>query len=140
MTPPVPAPASTAADSTPPPEAALLERLVAAGDALTDALVRHDLDALVAATREAEAQLSGLAAHAEAPPPDAAMLRLGDRIGATARRNALLLEQAWTTDAALLRLLATAARAELDAAAGTGYAHVAAAAAARPVGWLDRSA
>jgi len=165
MTPPATAPASPKTATPPSPEAILLEALAGAGEALTSAIVHHDLDAIVAATRDAEllmaklaeqgravAEFAGVDAYVdadldEAPrpngvpepgAPDPAILLLGARIGATARRNALLLEHAWATDAALLRLLATAARAEMDASRGSGYAQ--ASPDAQPAGWLDRSA
>ena len=155
MTPPATAPAKPKTAPAPSPEAIVLEALAAAGEALTYAIVAHDLDAIVAATRDAERLMARMAreqaavsrvAAGESPeefddmrqPPDPAVLLLGARIGATARRNALLLEHAWATDAALLRLLATAARAEMDAAKGSGYAHPNPD--AQPAGWLDRSA
>jgi hypothetical protein len=148
------------------PEAVLLEALAAAGEALTYAIVHHDLDAIVAATRDAELLMARLttrdavkaAAEAdaaeraaageagsrapEAEPPDPAVVLLGARIGATARRNALLLEHAWATDAALLRLLASAARSESETALGGGYARHGANRAPdpAPAGWLDRQA
>jgi hypothetical protein len=177
MTPPATAPARPKTAPAPSPEAILLEALAAAGEALTYAIVHHDLDAIVAATTDAEllmarlseqdrartavarravAEFAGVDADVDAAidreadsrrdrrlaperhRPDPAVLRLGARIGATVRRNALLLERAWATDAALLRLLATAARAEMDAARGSGYALPTPD--AQPAGWLDRSA
>jgi hypothetical protein len=175
MTPPATAPAKPKTAPAPSPEAILMEALAAAGETLTYAIVHHDLDAIVAPTRDAEllmarlteqerarraaarravAEFAGVDAyvdddadsdgrpepghHPEHDLPDPAVLLLGARIGATARRNALLLEHAWATDAALLRLLATAARAEMDAARGSGYAQPSPD--AQPAGWLDRSA
>lgn len=120
-------------------EAVLLEALADAGDALTDALVAHDLDAITAATRTAEtlcAQLDIVAADPDAPRlARTEHAALTDRIGATARRNAVLLESAWLTDAAILRLLAAAAT-EQDEPAGPYQTP----AAPQPAGWLDRSA
>ncbi|MFN8629858.1 MAG: hypothetical protein U0838_05900 [Chloroflexota bacterium] len=120
-------------------EAVLLEALADAGDALTDALVAHDLDAITAATRTAEtlcAQLDIVAADPGAPRlARTEHAALTDRIGATARRNAVLLESAWLTDAAILRLLAAAAT-EQDEPAGPYQTP----AAPQPAGWLDRSA
>ena len=78
----------------------------------------------------------GLSPPASPPVPERAPL--APPIGATAPRNALRQEQAWATDAALLRLLAPAARAELDAARGSGYAQPSPD--AQPAGWLDRQA
>lgn len=166
MTPRATAPAKPKTAPAPSPEAILLEALAAAGEALTYAIVAHDLDAIVAATRDAELLMARMSreeaavrrvAAGQSPEefedmrgydpdpavlrpdaPDPAVLLLGARIGATARRNALLLEHAWSTDAALLRLLATAARAEMDAARGSGYAQPSPD--ARPAGWLDRQA
>jgi hypothetical protein len=156
MTPPATAPAKAKTAPAPSPEAIVLEVLAAAGEALTYAIVAHDLDAIVAATRDAEHLMARMTredaavrrvAAGQSPEeyddvrqdaPDPAVLLLGARIGATARRNALLLEHAWATDAALLRLLATAARAEMDAARGSGYARPSPD--AQPAGWLDRSA
>jgi hypothetical protein len=120
-------------------EAVLLEALADAGDALTAALVAHDLDAITAATRAAETlceQLDAVAADPNAPRlARSEHAAVTDRIGATARRNAVLLESAWLTDAAILRLLATAAT-EQDEAAGPYQTP----AAPQPAGWLDRSA
>lgn len=130
----------------------LLEQLAAAGETLTDAIVHHDLDAIVAATRRAE-ELVGMLDASERAQRDPAnndpggdddvtvdpdVVLLGARIGASARRNALLLERAWATDAALLRLLATAARDEAAMHVRTGYAPMAVD--TQPAGWLDRSA
>lgn len=120
-------------------EAVLLEALAEAGDALTAALVAHDLRGVTSATRAAEAlvgRLDAIAADLAARCPDRLSLSaLTARIGAGARRNALLLESAWATDAEILRLLATAAM-EQDAGSGTYAPPVSTA----PAGWLDRSA
>jgi hypothetical protein len=135
------------------PEISLLEQLAAAGEALTDAIVHHDLDAIVVATARAEELVGMLDTHERARRDpangdpgrddrdgavDRDVLLLGARIGATARRNALLLERAWATDAALLRLLAVAARDDAVTHSGAGYAPLRADAV--PAGWLDRSA
>lgn len=159
MTPPAPGSLSPAAERIEPPDTALLEALAAAGEALTDAIVHHDFDAIVAATKHAEDLVTRLnsrdAARAETrrrriaaslvdddpAEPEALgddVIELGTRIAITARRNAMLLERAWATDAALLRLLATAARTEAQQSVGIGYAP--APAEAMPSGWLDRSA
>ena len=121
-------------------EAAVLEGLADAGDALTAALVAHSLDGIVLATRDAGA-LVGRLELLEADPAAQRLDRdrvgaIADRIGATARRNALLLETAWATDAEILRLLAAAV---MDQEPGTA-AYGAPAAGSAPVGWLDRSA
>jgi hypothetical protein len=172
MTPPANGTSTRRTASEPGPEAALLEALAAAGEALTQAILHHDFDAIVAATKDAEAAMAKLGSTpsrsmrhptpVEAPSterrlgtgrrgldrrpanaardtdaPDPAVLLVAARIGATARRNALLLEQAWATDASLLRLIATAARDDHQSTAGTGYAPSPQRA---PAGWLDRSA
>ncbi len=129
-----------------PGEATLLAALADASDDLTAAIVHHDREAIVAATRDAETlveQLSRLEASpdtdARPRPADADVILLAARIEAAARRNARLLEAAWATDAAILRLLASAARAETERASGD-YAATAATDPAQPSGWLDRSA
>jgi hypothetical protein len=153
MTPPAAGRLSpTTSRQTEHPETSLLERLAAAGEDLTHAIVHHDLDAIVAATKRAEELVGALDTHERARrdpandhPGDADeinvdphVIMLGARIGATARRNALLLERAWATDAALLRLLAVAARDDAAVSSGAGYAPISPD--AQPTGWLDRSA
>ncbi|MEI7745032.1 MAG: hypothetical protein WCK58_14945 [Chloroflexota bacterium] len=165
MTPPAPGSLSPTTDSSEQPieKTDLLEALAAAGEALTDAIVHHDLDAIVAATRRAEQLVDRLNAgdrsegakrdgarrrtrttedEIEHNPTDPSVMLLGARIGATARRNAMLLEHAWATDAALLRLLAMAARDHSAGAPGAATYGLAAATVsdAEPAGWLDRSA
>lgn len=129
----------TAADAD---VASLLEALAEAGDALTDALVAHDLPGIAGATQVAQSlveRLDALAADPDAGPgARASTAALTVRIGATARRNALLLEAAWATDAAMLRFLAAAA-AEADGPAAYGPTGPAGAS-AQPAGWLDRTA
>lgn len=119
-------------------EAVLLEALADAGDSLTAALVAHDLDAITAATRAAEAlceQLDTVVGDRAAPrPAPGEHAAITERIGATARRNAVLLESAWLTDAAILRLLAAAAT-EPDVAGPYQQSDP-----AQPAGWLDRTA
>jgi hypothetical protein len=153
MTPPPGRLSPTPSRTGQPTEIDLLEQLAAAGETLTTAIVHHDLDAIVAATKRAE-ELVGMLDGNERAKRDPAndhpgrdddelvvdpdVVLLGARIGATARRNALLLERAWATDAALLRLLAVAARDEAASHKATGYAPVAMS--APPSGWLDRSA
>lgn len=121
-------------------EAVLLEALAEAGDALTAALVAHDLAGITSATRAAESLVGNLD-RVEADPAArradrGAVAALATRIGASARRNAVLLEAAWTTDAEILRLLAAAAMEQVDG--NPSYATSAPGAA--PAGWLDRSA
>jgi hypothetical protein len=121
-------------------EAVLLEALAEAGDALTSALVAHDLAAITAATHAAEAlceQLDLTAADPDAARPSRdEFAALAERLAATARRNAVLLETAWLTDAAILRLLAAAALEQED----TAGPYQPPAASPAPAGWLDRSA
>jgi hypothetical protein len=120
--------------------AALLEALAETGDALTAALVAHDLDGITAATQAAQAlveRLDDVAADPDAPRPSrASTAALAARIGVTARRNAVLLESAWATDAAMLRFLAAAAT-EAD---GSPAAYGPSVPGVVPAGWLDRTA
>jgi hypothetical protein len=127
-----------------PGEATLLTALADASDALTAAIVHHDREAIVAATRDAEEIVERLSRLEGSPDPDARprtadVVLLAARIEAAARRNALLLEAAWATDAAILRLLATTAREESDRASGD-YGATATVDPSQPSGWLDRSA
>jgi hypothetical protein len=120
-------------------EAVLLEALAEAVDALTNALVAHDLAAITSVT-EAAAAICERLDHLEAGPAAIRPARpelwpLAERIGAAARRNAVLLEAAWMTDAAILRLLAAAASEQEDAS--SAYQ---APTAPQPTGWLDRQA
>jgi hypothetical protein len=125
----------TAADDT-----AILEALADAGDAMTAALVAHDLDAITAATRTAETLCGRLETTVRAPRASRRDRELrGDvvaRIGAAARRNAVLLESAWATDAAILRLRGAAAVEQADAQSS----YQVPVASPPPAGWLDRSA
>jgi hypothetical protein len=121
-------------------EAVLLEALAEVGDALTAALIAHDLGGVTSATRSAEA-LVGRLDVVEGDPgarhvDRTSLAALAARIGASARRNALLLESAWATDAEVLRLLATAAM-EQD---GGNSSYAIPVPGAAPAGWLDRSA
>ena len=134
-----PGTASSRRKTAPADEAVLLEALADAGDALTSALVAHDLCAITAATRAADA-ICGRLDHLEADPAAirparAELVPLTERIAATARRNAVLLEAAWMTDAAILRLLAAAATEQDDLP--PAYQ---APASVQPTGWLDRQA
>ena len=105
-----------------------LSRLVAASDGVADAVTRHDRVALVASNEKADGlvnEISGLASALS--PEDRAMLAevgvpvLCRRLAVGARRNAYLIERAWATDAALMRLLLGLGRAGPDGAVG-GYA------------------
>jgi hypothetical protein len=92
---------------------ATLDELVGATDALTIAVERHDLAALMAASDRAEkltARVDTLAS--ELDPLDRVDLDTGriaelrDRLAVGARRNAYLIERAWALDASTMRLLA----------------------------------
>jgi hypothetical protein len=105
-----------------------LGRLATAADGATDAVTRHDRLALIRANEVAEAlidEINGLAVSLT--PADRAMLgelgvpALCRRLGASARRNAYLIEQAWAVDAALMRLLLGLGRVGSDGTVG-GYA------------------
>jgi hypothetical protein len=104
-----------------------LGRLVAASDGVADAVTRHDRLALVRSNEQAEdlvARVNGLAAALT--PDDRALLgpagvpELCDRLAASARRNAYLIEQAWAVDAALMRLLLGLGKVGADGTVG-GY-------------------
>jgi hypothetical protein len=105
-----------------------LSRLVEASDGVAEAVTHHDRVALVASTEKADGlvdEISGLAAALSVE--DRAMLAefgvpaLCRRLAVSARRNAYLIEHAWATDAALMRLLLGLGRVGPDGAVG-GYA------------------
>jgi hypothetical protein len=90
-----------------------LDELVDATDALTVAVERHDLAALIAASDRAEVLTTRVdAITAELGPVDRIELDvpriafLSDRLAVGARRNAYLIERAWALDASTMRLLA----------------------------------
>ena len=92
---------------------AALDELVESTDALTIAVERHDLVALVAASNRAEALTTRVnAIAAELSPVDRIELdapriaEVSERLAVGARRNAYLIERAWALDAATMRLLA----------------------------------
>lgn len=128
---------------------ARLGQLADACDELTGAVERHELAALVGATERAErlaadvGRLEGALDEADRRLLDGDRVRaLGDRLSATARRNAFLIERAWALDAATMRLLLGIAGGQPAAADGTvpasgpaAYTH-----ASRPAAWLDRQA
>ncbi len=118
---------------------ATLADLAEATDALTIAVERHDLAALIAANEQAEALTARInEIVAELTPLDKAELDrvriagLQSRLDVAARRNAYLIERAWALDAATVRLLMNLGRTDGPAA---GYA-----AAASPANYLDRQA
>jgi hypothetical protein len=92
---------------------AALDELVESTDALTIAVERHDLAALVAASNRAETLTTRVNAIAsELSPVDRIELdapriaQVSERLAVGARRNAYLIERAWALDAATMRLLA----------------------------------
>ncbi len=98
---------------------ATLTELADATDALTIAVERHDLAALIAANERAEAltiEINDLVASLT-PLEKSALDRpriaaLQDRLEVAARRNAYLIERAWALDAATVRLLMNLGRTE----------------------------
>ena len=89
-----------------------LSRLAAASDGVADAVTRHDRLALVSCTEESDTlveevgRLNAVLSDEErAMLPRVGVPELCSRLAAGARRNAYLIEQAWATDAALMRLL-----------------------------------
>ncbi len=99
------------------PVRALLRELLAASESMGAAVVRHDHDGIVAAVGRCEQALQDMERAAQAmaadQPRDARpravdpdILALRESIRASARRNAYLIERAWTVDAETLRLIA----------------------------------
>lgn len=134
------APAGRPAEPHLGPLLAALAELTDASEAMADAVRRRDLDALTAACHRAQELTARVEAHRRAldtvEPTDgqAGRLRaLRDRLAAAARRNALLIEQAWALDAATLRLIAGFGRGP-DGGAAAFYAVLTSSA------WLDRQA
>jgi hypothetical protein len=107
--------------------AVALTRLVEASDGVADAVTRHDRAALIASNERAEALVDEVARAAERlTPGDVAVVRetgipaLCEWLAASARRNAYLIEQAWATDAALMRMLMGFGKVSPDGSTG-GY-------------------
>ncbi|HEX7591075.1 MAG TPA: hypothetical protein VF375_03920 [Candidatus Limnocylindrales bacterium] len=104
---------------------AALDRLIAASDAVAEAVRRHDRMALVSSNEQADA-LVGEVHRLDSALTDEERALLGavgisalcERLGACGRRNALLIEQAWATDAALMRLLVGIGKIGPDSVAG----------------------
>ncbi len=122
------------------PLLAALAELADASEAMTRAVQRRDLDALAASCRQAQdltdrvEALSGDLGAFEPGDGQAGRLRtLRDRLATVARRNALLIEQAWALDAATMRLIVGFGRAP-DAGAAGFYASIPSSA------WVDRQA
>ena len=118
----------------------LLRDLADASDALGDALMRHDHAALLTANGRTESVTAALTARAEtltdserSELASPVLAPLFDRIRAAARRNAVLIEQAWELDAATMRLLVGVGRAQADG-------QLAAYAAPVQAGYVDRQA
>jgi hypothetical protein len=114
-----------------------LRALIAVGSAIAEAVERRDLAALERATHEAEgltASIPAAIAARSAPnarPVAAEIASLAEEARSRARRTAMLIEHAWSIDAATLRLLAGIGRAS---GATTGYV------AAAPAPHLERRA
>ncbi len=99
---------------------ALLAELLSASESLGEAVIRHDHDGIVAAVGRCEKTLDDMsqaakAAASAAPdqprdarprPADPEILALRESIRSSARRNAYLIERAWSVDADTLRLIA----------------------------------
>lgn len=100
---------------------AMLHDLADASEALGDALMRHDRPGLVAANGRTEALTALLAERADTLTPAERtalaapeLAPLYERIRTAARRNMVLIEQAWALDAATLRLLAGVGQAQAE--------------------------
>lgn len=104
-----------------------LAALLAVSDRVAQAVARHDRASLEACNERAGvllAQVEQLATvltpEERALLPEAGVPELRDRLTLASRRNALLIENAWATDAALMRLLIGNGKSGQDAPA-TGY-------------------
>jgi hypothetical protein len=104
-----------------------LGRLVEASGGVANAVTHHDRVALVASNEKADGlvdEINGLAAalsvEDRAMLADSGVPALCRRLAVSARRNAYLIEHAWATDAALMRLLLGLGRVGPDGAVG-GY-------------------
>jgi hypothetical protein len=104
-----------------------LVRLAAVSDAAAQALARHDRLALVASNEQADAlvdQVNQIAATLSDEDrvflPEYRVPALCALLAAGSRRNALLIENAWATDAALMRLLLGLGKVSPDGSVG-GY-------------------
>ena len=91
---------------------AALSRLVAASDGVAEAVRRHDRLGLISCNEQADALVGEVnRLNSSLTDEDRALLgvvgvpALCERLSVGARRNALLIEQAWAVDAALMRLL-----------------------------------
>ena len=102
-----------------------LSALADISDEVTQAVQRHDRVALEKSNVRAEelvGQINGLASSLtdedRASVGQTAIAALCERLAVGARRNAYLIEQAWATDAALMRLVVGVGKGGRD---GTGY-------------------
>jgi hypothetical protein len=107
--------------------ASALGRLLAASEGMAEAVSRHDRGALVARNEQAEALVEEVNRRAAGlTEADRTFLRqsdvpaMCDRLASSARRNAYLIEHAWATDAALMRLLLGLGKVAADGSVG-GY-------------------
>ena len=94
-------------------------------DGVADAVTRHDRVALVEYNEKADALVDDVnrltASLTESDRnllPDMGVPALCERLAVGVRRNAYLIEQAWATDAALMRMLFGLGRVGPDGAAG----------------------
>jgi hypothetical protein len=92
--------------------AVALGKLLETSDGVAEAVTRHDRAALLEYNERADSLLAevgrlsaGLSDSDRALLPEFGVPALCKRLAAGSRRNALLIEQAWATDAALMRLL-----------------------------------
>ena len=106
---------------------AALGRLVAASDGVAEAVRRHDRLELIRCNEQADALVGEVnRLNSALTDEDRALLGVGgvsalcERLAACARRNALLIEQAWAVDAALMRLLLGLGKVGSDGSVG-GY-------------------
>jgi hypothetical protein len=112
-----------------------LRALLVASDELGEALIRRDHDAIVAAVASADTLVTTLGGMTSAVDDaraagmfhriDPELERLRDALRTAARRNARLIERAWQTDAATLRLLAGLGRQSTATGPGRAYASAA---------------
>jgi hypothetical protein len=108
--------------------ASALTRLLAAADGVTEALARHDRAALEASNERSSAIVAEVADIAGSLTGEdrselgaTSIPTLREQLGVAARRNAVLIEQAWAVDAALMRLVLGGGRTVPDPS-GAGYA------------------
>jgi hypothetical protein len=104
-----------------------LGRLVAVSDGLAAAVTRHDRLALTRSNEQADGLVdevnrltAALTAEDRAMLGPSGVTDLCEQLAAGMRRNAYLIEHAWATDAALMRLLMGLGTAATDGPAG-GY-------------------